>query len=462
MLVGKSVVAPPSLLFHSNEEEKKKISPRSRRHFFLADDDEPSFSRRCPPCCCFGIYKSKYSKYSLAHTHTHTPATGSIGWMRGWLLLAFLLLLLLLLLPPHESETTTTLAAALLLRQHTSRLLRVVGYSSRGCCWTATATPSRRRSSSCWTPRPAAHARRLSMSSSDDGGLRAFLRQARSALLEAPNTHGKGDGDGDKDAQPKQRQQQQQQRQLKVVIGNEAADADSIVSALCLAYVLQHTQPGSATPTQYVPVLSLPRAEMQLRPETQLLLRLAGVAEEGDGEEGRHLVFLDEVDLPNLGQQQQQQQQQSSSNSLKVVLVDHNKLCAALQPLEGCVEAIVDHHEDQGKYPWVEGAHREVAFEGGNGNGNGGGLSTASSMASLGGNGNGNGVGMLDGSASSLSLSRSSSTVGRALVASTCTLVAERVRRGVGVWGGSVGVWIGMVGGWVWMNHSFPRVPPQK
>lgn len=225
------------------------------------------------------------------------------------------------------------------------------------------------------------------------------MREARAALLAA-------------------HQQQQQPdtppagRPLTVVLGNEAADADSMVSALTLAYFLSAEDPEA----QYVPVLSLPRAEMKLRPETLLLLRLAGAAEPVDAERPRHLTFLDEADLPALAQR---------CPELKVVLVDHNRLCGSLQPaLDARVAAIVDHHEDKGHYPWVEGARREVAFEGGvNGSGSGSGsgasLSAAPSLASFDGSVGGGGPG-------SLSLSRSASAVGKALVASTCTLVAER------------------------------------
>ena len=227
------------------------------------------------------------------------------------------------------------------------------------------------------------------------GGLLGFLRQARAALLAAHKQQEEEEGT------PRQ--------QLKVVIGNEAADADSVVSAITLAYFLSAQHPS----VQYVPVLSLPRAEMKLRPETLLLLRLAGAAEEEPPAGQRHLTFLDEADLPALAQK---------CPELKVVLVDHNRLCRALQPaLDGRVEAIVDHHEDKGHYPWVQEAHREVAFEGGfNGGGStGASLSAAPSLAG--------GLGGLDGSlGGSLSLTRSSSAVGKALVASTCTLVAER------------------------------------
>jgi len=240
-------------------------------------------------------------------------------------------------------------------------------------------------------------------------GLRAFLKQARAALLRAHSE------EEDTPSPP-------QQQTIKVVIGNEAADADSIVSAVCLAYFLQHTAAAAASDgsTQYVPVLSLPRGEMKLRPETLLLLRLAGAAEEASDP---HFVFLDEADLPALAQKLKQKQERPPppQRLLQVVLTDHNRLCASLHSLEPCVEAIVDHHEDQGRYPWVQGPQRDVAFEGGLGGTGGSLLSASSSMASMASLAHGG----LDGS---MGGSSSMSVVGRALVASTCTLVAERVR----------------------------------
>jgi inorganic pyrophosphatase/exopolyphosphatase len=82
-----------------------------------------------------------------------------------------------------------------------------------------------------------------------------FLAEARAALLDS--------------------------KQKKIVIGNEAADADTIISSICLAHYLHATRSSeeSAAGVQYVPVLPLPRAELKLRPETLLLFRLAGLKE---------------------------------------------------------------------------------------------------------------------------------------------------------------------------------------
>lgn len=84
-----------------------------------------------------------------------------------------------------------------------------------------------------------------------------FLTEARAALLDS------------------------KQHKIKVVIGNEAADADTIVSSICLAHYLHATRSSedSAAGVQYAPVLPLPRAELKLRPETLLLFRLAGLKE---------------------------------------------------------------------------------------------------------------------------------------------------------------------------------------
>lgn len=97
-----------------------------------------------------------------------------------------------------------------------------------------------------------------SSSTSSPMTIPAFLTEARAALLGST------------------------QKKIKVVIGNEAADADTIVSSICLAHFLQATRSSEdkAAGVQYVPVLPLARAELKLRPETLLLFRLAHVTEE--------------------------------------------------------------------------------------------------------------------------------------------------------------------------------------
>lgn len=56
------------------------------------------------------------------------------------------------------------------------------------------------------------------------------------------------------------------------------------------------------------------------------------------------LLFADEVDLDAL----------SSSGRLRLVLVDHNRLARSQEHLQRSIIEIVDHHEPEGLYPWVE------------------------------------------------------------------------------------------------------------
>ncbi|GAB5032897.1 inorganic pyrophosphatase exopolyphosphatase [Nannochloropsis oceanica] len=209
---------------------------------------------------------------------------------------------------------------------------------------------------------------------------------ARSALLEANKKH------------------------IKVVVGNEAADADTIVSSICLAHYLHATRSSedSAAGVQYVPVLPLPRAELKFRPETLLLFRLANLKETTVSD----MVFIDEVDLTEAA---------AEGKLAGVILTDHNKITEPLQGLGELIEGIVDHHEDQGLYEWITDSKRDIAF--------------SSEPPDLDSNhkhnnrDHNNSCSSID-SENDLSISRSLSTnsvtVGRALVASTCTLVAER------------------------------------
>ena len=76
------------------------------------------------------------------------------------------------------------------------------------------------------------------------------------------------------------------------------------------------------------------------------LLRRAGLAGTGDGVDWSpaHVTFIDELDWAAL----------AKSGRLELFLVDHNKLPAALVAHGAHVREIVDHHEDEGEYEWVE------------------------------------------------------------------------------------------------------------
>ncbi|KAL4124344.1 hypothetical protein PRIC2_007942 [Phytophthora ramorum] len=158
-----------------------------------------------------------------------------------------------------------------------------------------------------------------------------FLRTTRSSLFSSPAS-------------------------VHVLVGNEAADADSIVSALSYAFVHHQKQ----AQTLHVALLPITRSELVLRCDVSALFQELGVDTDA-------LVFVDEFPW-------------ALHARVKVTLMDHNALSnkkipdiAALQVVE-----IVDHHSDLGHHL---GAEREVAFADGN-----------------------------------------------ALVASTCTLVAERLK----------------------------------
>ncbi|KAJ8267489.1 hypothetical protein COCON_G00126610 [Conger conger] len=110
-----------------------------------------------------------------------------------------------------------------------------------------------------------------------------------------------------------------------VVLGNEACDVDSMVSALSFAYFLFKTS-GSAGRTP-VPVLNIPRADFPLRTDSVFLLRESGLAQQD-------LVFRDEVDLPRLHR----------AGRLALTLVDHNVLPSTDSDLEGAVVEVIDHH----------------------------------------------------------------------------------------------------------------------
>jgi len=142
-------------------------------------------------------------------------------------------------------------------------------------------------------------------------------------------------------------------RKITLCIGNEASDADSIVSSLCLAYLKQQQHVGEDK--TFVPVVAVPRSILKLRRETQLLLRSVGL-------ELEDLICLDELDL----------QKMSDDLTLQAfVLTDHNllgkcvtsKLKGGEAQAASLVESIVDHHKDQGAYSACAGTARIIAFD---------------------------------------------------------------------------------------------------
>ncbi|XP_071496295.1 exopolyphosphatase PRUNE1-like [Diadema antillarum] len=111
---------------------------------------------------------------------------------------------------------------------------------------------------------------------------------------------------------------------VHLVIGNEACDLDSTVSAITYAYHLsQKPHRGDEEVRTYIPVLNVPRSELPLRTEVTHLLPECGVCLE-------NLVCRDEVALESLP-------------NLSVTLVDHNVTVRRDAWLDSHVVEVIDH-----------------------------------------------------------------------------------------------------------------------
>lgn len=133
-----------------------------------------------------------------------------------------------------------------------------------------------------------------------------------------------------------------------LVIGNEAGDADSIVSAITLAYIESvlpiATDNDSSTTTtpKKTPIVSIPRQDLETqRPETTFLLDLAGTSTE-------NLIYVDDPFLKN--DIADDNDNTDDEVVVDVTLVDHNCLCDELANKGWKVVEILDHHYDQGEH----------------------------------------------------------------------------------------------------------------
>lgn len=118
---------------------------------------------------------------------------------------------------------------------------------------------------------------------------------------------------------------------VHVVMGNEAGDLDSLVSAIALAALEDALNKEEGR--LILPVYNMPRAEVHIYKDNVIALEKAGINPD-------HLVCRDEVNLVAL----------AASRRLTLTLTDHNELSPRQTFLASSVVAIVDHHEDQGLY----------------------------------------------------------------------------------------------------------------
>lgn len=158
---------------------------------------------------------------------------------------------------------------------------------------------------------------------------------------------------------------------VHVMIGNEAADADSIVSSIVYAHFKhEHKAATAASNTLYIPVLPIPRDELVLRCDVSALFAELRIDLDA-------LTFVNEFPWQHAAFER--------AATLQLTLLDHNalntkRMVAPSAPTRevGDVVEIVDHHMDARAH--LSASVREIAF-----------------------------------------------ADGQALVASTCTLVAEKL-----------------------------------
>jgi exopolyphosphatase len=151
---------------------------------------------------------------------------------------------------------------------------------------------------------------------------------------------------------------------INVIIGNEAGDADSVISALTLGYVMSSNNKAPLLDTLQVPIVSIPRAEMELRRDAALLLDMVGI-------NVQKLLYIDDDIVTNhlLPSSSTISSSNVSSDVLNntITLVDHNRLRPMFAHLNSLVTEIVDHHKDEKHHQQVvsDSGKRVIAFENG-------------------------------------------------------------------------------------------------
>ncbi|KAI5799254.1 hypothetical protein DFH27DRAFT_514838 [Peziza echinospora] len=123
-------------------------------------------------------------------------------------------------------------------------------------------------------------------------------------------------------------------RPLNIVTGNESVDLDSFASSILFAYLSPPHQ-------NLLPILPIPRADLNLRPEFLYVLKELSIPSSS-------LIFLDDIPA-NVLHPRPSPPATPHTQKNNVVLVDHNVLQAHIfHPSHTVVKGIIDHHTDEG------------------------------------------------------------------------------------------------------------------
>ncbi|ELU10738.1 hypothetical protein CAPTEDRAFT_167402 [Capitella teleta] len=110
---------------------------------------------------------------------------------------------------------------------------------------------------------------------------------------------------------------------VHIILGNEACDLDSAVSAVVYAFFLNKIHDGEF----FLPVLDVPSSDFQLKTETVFAFGEHGITRE-------LLTFCNQVKLAEW----------TTEKDVKITLVDHNVLKESYKGYEPLVVEVIDHH----------------------------------------------------------------------------------------------------------------------
>jgi len=137
-------------------------------------------------------------------------------------------------------------------------------------------------------------------------------------------------------------------------MGNEAADADSIISSLTFSFLLHESSNTSNNDANdesnlYLPLISIPKEDIALRRDATLLLECCQISID-------KLLYLDPPTITSI----------STSEDLNMLLTDHNAIRQELQNFSQNVTMILDHHQDEHQHKHLSlPSNRIIAFHNG-------------------------------------------------------------------------------------------------
>jgi len=140
---------------------------------------------------------------------------------------------------------------------------------------------------------------------------------------------------------------------VHVVVGNTAGDADSIISALTYGFIQSMvTKNTSTSRTTLIPIVSITQRDLETqRPEVSYMFRALGLEQIADS-----LRYIDDPIVVSSSK--------AGPGKRKLTLVDHNRAEEAFSSDAWEVVEILDHHQDEHRHlDTCQGDARQIAFE---------------------------------------------------------------------------------------------------